>query len=121
MGIAAAFWALGGWCGSVPISVLVQWLLRHPHGPIPGGPPDPDPWRASALAQRIVGTVVGAVAGYAAWRFGTVPDTAPALGNALASGIFAAAASFVATDLYAFATAGSAARAADAKLAGNAR
>ena len=90
MGIAAAFWALGGWCGSVPISVLVQWLLRHPHGPIPGGPPDPDPWRASALAQRIVGTVVGAVAGYAAWRFGTVPDTAPALGNALASGIFAA-------------------------------
>ncbi|MBA3897689.1 MAG: hypothetical protein H0X36_11280 [Sphingomonadaceae bacterium] len=28
-----------GWCGSVPISVLIAYLIRH-HGT----PPQPDPW-----------------------------------------------------------------------------
>jgi hypothetical protein len=29
-----------GWCGSVPISVLIAYLIRHGRPPIP----DPEPW-----------------------------------------------------------------------------
>ena len=99
MGIAAAFWALGGWCGSVPISVFVAWLLRH-HGNPP--PPDPDPWRTQGLVARALGVVGGVAGGYLASRVGTVPDTAPAL--TAISFLAAVTGGFFLADLYALAT-----------------
>ena len=48
-----------GWCGSVPISVLIAWLLRHHGNP----PTPPEPWPI-LLTNVLAGLVaVGASAG----------------------------------------------------------
>lgn len=95
---AALFWGIGGWCGSVPLSVLIAWLLHH-HGPIGPGP-DPDPvYRPGNLVVRVLGVAAGIAGGYAASR-ATVPDTLPAL---TAVTVLAAVASgFFVADLYGF-------------------
>lgn len=94
------FWAIFGWCGSVPLSVLIASLIRH-HGrpPIPEPPPW---WRLENLLPRVIGAGAGIVGGYLAHRF-TAPDTAPALTVITALAAFATA--FVVTDLYGFAVA----------------
>jgi hypothetical protein len=51
------------WCGSVPLSVLIAWLLHH-------NPPPPQPWWLEEISQsvaqlnlaaRMEGSVGGAV------------------------------------------------------------
>ena len=44
----------GGWCGSVPISLLIWWLIHH--GPVPG--PGPDPW---PIKMGFIGGISGLV------------------------------------------------------------
>jgi|ERR1700682_675877 len=46
---------LGGWCGTVPISVLIWYLIHHGH-PVP---PPPDPWWKISIAGAIVGCIAG--------------------------------------------------------------
>jgi hypothetical protein len=55
--ISGASSFLGGWCGTVPISVIIWYILHHK--PIPG--PDPDPWWRITAVGTLVGTVVGIV------------------------------------------------------------
>ncbi|MBV9109528.1 MAG: hypothetical protein JO306_08995 [Gemmatimonadetes bacterium] len=98
MGIAAALWALGGWCGSVPISVIIAWIIRH-HGVPPLPEPPPYPWQLQGLVARVLGIVGGVAGGYLAGRVGTVPDTAPAL--TAVSFLAAVAGGFFLADLYA--------------------
>jgi len=98
------FWGIFGWCGSVPLSVLIAWLIRHHHGPVPGPGPDPDPvYRPSDLLIRVLGAAAGVAGGYLAARVLTVPDTAPAL-NAV-TGLAAFASGFLVADLAGFVTA----------------
>lgn len=54
--LAASF--LGGWCGSVPISVFI-WALIHGHKPTPG--PQPDPWFKISLAGIAGGILTGII------------------------------------------------------------
>lgn len=54
---AASFF--GGWCGSVPISVIIWYILHHK--PIPG--PDPDPWWRITIVGTLLGTIVGSTLG----------------------------------------------------------
>lgn len=57
-------WAIAGWCGTVPISLLIWWLLRR-RRPVPP-PPPPDPFlegpRPHPWLEALVG-VVGGIAG----------------------------------------------------------
>jgi hypothetical protein len=67
--IAAFF---GGWCGSVPISVIIQWLLRHGGNP---PPPPPDPWYGDWFLAKVIGAVAGVVTAYIyAYAFGPQPE-----------------------------------------------
>jgi hypothetical protein len=47
---------LGGWCGTVPISVLIWYLIHHKQPP---PPPPPDPWWRISIVGAIVGCIVG--------------------------------------------------------------
>ncbi|MEG4331708.1 hypothetical protein QUB40_07105 [Microcoleus sp. AT9_A2] len=49
-------WAIAGWCGTIPISVLIRELRRR----FPPPPPPPDPFRE--IAFRLSG-VAGGIAG----------------------------------------------------------
>jgi drug/metabolite transporter (DMT)-like permease len=48
---------LGGWCGTVPISVIIWWIIHHHHGTPP--PPPPDPWWKVSIIGAVVGAIVG--------------------------------------------------------------
>jgi len=89
-----AFWGIGGWCGSVPLSVLIAYILRHHHPPVP----DPEPWRLEGLASRVLGALAGIAGGYVVQRFA---GGAPGLSTV--SLVAAFASGFVASDLYGFA------------------
>jgi hypothetical protein len=104
MGQAALFWGIAGWCGSVPLSVLVAYILRHHKRP---PIPDPEPWRAAYLLPRVIGAVAGIAGGYLAWRFAGNVDVTPAL--SIGTGLAAFVTAFLVTDLYGFAVAGRAA------------
>jgi CDP-diglyceride synthetase len=45
---------LGGWCGSVPISLIIWWIIHHG-----GPPPPPDPWWKISIAGAIAGLIAG--------------------------------------------------------------
>ena len=65
-----------GWCGSVPISVLIAYLIRHHGKP----PPPPEPWRI--LGSNVLAGAV-AVGAYAGGLRGTTEIAAVALPLAL--------------------------------------
>ena len=44
--------AIGGWCGSVPISVIIWWIIHHG-----GPPPPPDPWWKISFAGLVCGLI----------------------------------------------------------------
>ncbi len=48
---------LGGWCGSVPFSLIVWWILHHRRPT----PPPPDPWLKINIFGALSGLVVGFV------------------------------------------------------------
>ena len=52
-GAAASFF--GGWCGTVPISVLIWYILHHHRPPTP----DPDPWWKITFVGAFTGLVFG--------------------------------------------------------------
>lgn len=53
-----ALWGFCGYCGSVPLSVLLMWLLRWKNPP-----PPPDPWPII----RTIG-IIGGIAGGLAYN-----------------------------------------------------
>ena len=65
-----------GWCGSVPISILIAYLIRHHGNP----PPPPDPWRI--LGTNVLAGLV-AVGAYAGGLRGATDFAAVALPLAL--------------------------------------
>jgi hypothetical protein len=69
--LIAAFF--GGWCGSVPLSVLIWWLL---HGKRPP-PPPPDPWRRDWVMMKVIGAVSGVIAAYIYSAAFTAPGGIP--------------------------------------------
>lgn len=46
---------LGGWCGTVPISVIIWWIIHHGTPP----PPQPDPWWKIGIIGAVVGLIIG--------------------------------------------------------------
>jgi hypothetical protein len=50
-GVAAFF---GGWCGTVPISIVIWWILHHHHSPTP-----PDPWFKISFMGSLAGLMLG--------------------------------------------------------------
>jgi CDP-diglyceride synthetase len=56
-----AYWAIGGffggWCGSVPISLIIWWIIHHGGPP----PPQPDPWWKISIAGAITGAIVAPI------------------------------------------------------------
>lgn len=66
--IAAFF---GGWCGSVPLSVIIWWLIHHGGPP----PPSPDPWYRDWFTSKVIGAVAGVVSAYVYYyAFGPHPE-----------------------------------------------
>jgi hypothetical protein len=56
----------GGWCGSVPLSVLIWYII---HGKKP--PPPPDPWRREWFVLKVIGGIAGVITAYIyAFAFG---------------------------------------------------
>jgi hypothetical protein len=58
------YWAIGGfvggWCGSVPISAIIWWIIHHLG--VPGGPPPPpDPYWKISIAAAIAGVIVAPI------------------------------------------------------------
>lgn len=80
--VIAAFF--GGWCGSVPLSVIIRLILR----PLPEPPPRPN-WRRDWLISKVLGAVGGVVTAYVYWSvFGPQPEPwqdHPLLGAAIFS------------------------------------
>jgi len=54
-GAAASFF--GGWCGSVPMSVIIWYILHHHNPP----PPGPDPWWRIAIIGALSGLAFGSL------------------------------------------------------------
>lgn len=53
-----------GWCGSVPISILIAWLIRHHGNP----PPPPEPW--PILFSNVLAGLVALGVGAAGFKGG---------------------------------------------------
>jgi hypothetical protein len=55
------YWAIGGffggWCGSVPISLIIWWIIHHGGPP----PPQPDPWWKISIAGAIAGAIAAPI------------------------------------------------------------
>jgi hypothetical protein len=49
----------GGWCGSVPISLIVWWIIHHLGRP--GPPPPPDPYWKISIAGAIAGVIAAPI------------------------------------------------------------
>jgi hypothetical protein len=103
-GIAAFF---GGWCGSVPLALIIWWLLGKKGGPPP--PPPPDGWRGDWLISKVIGAVAGVITAYVYGAAFGIPTPQPAIGSLLEATVF----SFVgflggrfASELYEFARGG---------------
>ena len=77
------WWAIVGWCGTVP----------RPPIPFPPPPPDPDPW------YRVVGIVGGMVGGWAFSQMFPIGDASTAV-MAATTGIGAFAGSILFGDIY---------------------
>jgi drug/metabolite transporter (DMT)-like permease len=50
--VIAAFF--GGWCGTVPISLIIWWIIHHGTPP-----PPPDPWWKVGIIGAVVGAIIG--------------------------------------------------------------
>ena len=48
----------GGWCGSVPLSFIIWYILHHRNPPLP---PGPEPWRRISIVAALSGVVFATV------------------------------------------------------------
>ena len=71
----AAF--LGGWCGTVPISLIIWYIL---HGKVP--PPPPDSFFKISMIGAFTGLVIGSIVSIA-----INSNTAAGAGSILVSGV----------------------------------